>query len=107
MDRPGCEKEGGQGSEVTDGSGLLEWGVGVMSMGVSGLRSWRSLMVVSKLSSFCSTVVDASFFPMETTFSSMTWFSKPMFWMLSLMTRLFLCINSNSFELVFEIVLMA
>ena len=107
MDLPGCEKEGGRGSEVTGGSGLLEWGVGVMSMGVSGLRSWRSLMVVSNLLSFCSTIVEDSFFSMETTFSSMAWFSKPNFWMLSLMTRLFLCNSSNSFELVFEIVLMA
>ena len=107
MDCPGCGKEEGRGSEVTGGSGMLGWGVGVMSMGVSCLRSWRSLIVVSKLSSFCSTMVEDSFFSMETTFSSMAWLSKPFCLMLSLMTILFLCIISNSFELVSEMVLMA
>ena len=97
MDRPGCEKEGGQGSEVTDGSGLLEWGVGVMSMGVSELRGWRLLTVFSKLSSFCSTVVETSFSSMETSFSSMTWLLARMFLILLLVAVLVWCICSNSF----------
>ena len=40
---------------------MLGWGVGVMSMGVTCLGSWRSLIVVSRLSSFCSTMVEDSF----------------------------------------------
>ena len=102
MDCPVCEKGGGLGLKVIGGRDMVDWGMGVMSMGVSDLRSWRFLMVFSNLSSFCSTVVEASFFSMETTFSSMTWFPKQMFLMLSSMTEWFLCTISNSFVWVFE-----
>ena len=69
MDCPECEVERGLGLKVTGGRGVEERGVGVMSMGVSDLRSWS---FSSKLSSFCSTVLEASFSSMETSFSSVT-----------------------------------
>ena len=65
MGRPECEREGGLGLEVSNGSGLLEWGVGVVSMGVSDLGSWRFSIDFSSLSSFCSTVVEDSFSSMD------------------------------------------
>ena len=96
MDCPVCEKGGGLELKVTGGRGMVDWGIGVVSMGVSDLRSWRFSMVFSRLLSFCSTVVEASFSLMETIFSSMAWFPKPMFLMLLLMTRVFFCMSSNS-----------
>ena len=97
MDRLGCEVGGGLGLEVVGGSGMLEWGVGVMSIGVSELRGWRLLTVFSKLSSFCSTVVETSFSSMETSFSLMTWLLARMFLILSLVAVLVWCMCSNSF----------
>ena len=86
---------------------MLGWGVGVMSMGASCLGSWRSLIVVSRTSSFCSTMDEDSFSLRESMSFVMDWFPLTMFLMLSLMTMLFLCNSSNSFELVSEMVLMA
>ena len=103
MDCPECEVEGGLGLKVAGGRGVEEWGVGVMSMGVSDLRSWRFSTIFSKLSSFCSTVVETSFSSMETSFSSMTWFLVRMFLILSLVTVLVWCKCLNSFVWLFEV----
>ena len=103
MDCPGYEAEGGLGLKVTGGRGVEERGVGVMSIGVSDLRSWRFLTIFSKLSSFCSTVVETSFSSIEVSFSSMAWFLEELFLMLSLMTELASCTFSNSFLWLIEI----
>ena len=103
MDCLGCEEGGGRGLKVTEGRGILERGVGVVSIGVSGLRSWRLLTVFSRLSSFCSTVLETSFSSMETSFSSMTWFLERMFLILSLARVLVWCMCSNSFVWLFEV----
>ena len=88
---------------MAGGRGMVGWGLGVMSMGVSDLRSWRFSMIFSKLSSFCSTVVETSFSSIEASFSSMTWFLEELFLMLSLMTELASCTFSNSFIWLTEI----
>ena len=43
-----------------EGRGMEGWGMGVVSMGESGLRGRRFSIVFSKLSSFWSTVVKSS-----------------------------------------------
>ena len=73
-----------------------------MSIGVSDLRSWRFSIVFSKLSSFCSTMVEDSFSLIETISVSTVWFPLMMFLMLSFTTTLFLCAISNSFVCEFE-----
>ena len=96
MDCLECEVEGGLGLEVSGGRGLEERGVGVMSMGVSFLGSWRSSMVFSNLSSFCSTLVEASFSSREATLSPMDWCVEAMFLMLLFVRTMFWCKCSKS-----------
>ena len=89
MDCPECEKGEGLGLKLTGGRGMVDWGMGVVSMGVSALRGRRFSMIFSKLSSFCSTVEEDSFSLRESISFSMCWIPSWADLMLLLMIREF------------------
>ena len=61
MDCPGCEKGEDLGLKVTGGRGMVDWGMGVVSMGESVCRVWSFSKVPSMEDSFPLTdVMDSS-----------------------------------------------